>query len=125
MCALAPFPIPRWPLVNPIGYDENYMYEGSESIESFLQFPLPPSQEEILLDSQSPPSFTQASFNRCGVKKVNHNASERDRRQKVNSLYSSLRSVLPVADQMVLINYIFMINIRFIQKPFLMISICN
>ncbi|KAE8691694.1 hypothetical protein F3Y22_tig00110885pilonHSYRG00092 [Hibiscus syriacus] len=31
------------------------------------------------------------------VKKLNHNASERDRRKKVNGLYSSLRSLLPVA----------------------------
>ena len=122
MCALAPFPISNWPLVNPIGYDENYMYEGSESIESFLQFP--PPQEEILLDCQSPASFTQTSLDPCRFKKLNHSASERDRRKKVNSLYSSLRSLLPVADQMVLINYIF-INILLIQRPCLMISICN
>ncbi|OMP07153.1 hypothetical protein COLO4_07587 [Corchorus olitorius] len=34
------------------------------------------------------------------VKKLNHNASERDRRKKVNNLYSSLRSLLPAAAQM-------------------------
>ncbi|KAK7278960.1 hypothetical protein RJT34_24001 [Clitoria ternatea] len=33
------------------------------------------------------------------VKKLNHNASERDRRKKINSLYSSLRSLLPLHDQ--------------------------
>ncbi|OMO81688.1 hypothetical protein CCACVL1_12296 [Corchorus capsularis] len=98
MCALAPYPIPSWPLVNPIGcYEQKYMYEGSESIESlFLQ--LPPSQEEIhQVDDQSP------SFNSCDpgrVRKLNHNASERDRRRKVNSLYSSLRALLPAAAQM-------------------------
>ncbi|XP_059288810.1 uncharacterized protein LOC132042222 [Lycium ferocissimum] len=32
------------------------------------------------------------------VKKLNHNASERDRRRKINSLYSSLRSLLPASD---------------------------
>jgi hypothetical protein len=37
------------------------------------------------------------------VKKLNHNASERDRRKKVNSLISSLRSLLPGEDQTVLI----------------------
>ncbi|KAL4587421.1 hypothetical protein LXL04_000291 [Taraxacum kok-saghyz] len=31
------------------------------------------------------------------VKKLNHNASERDRRKRVNSLYESLRSVLPMS----------------------------
>ncbi|MBA0622586.1 hypothetical protein Godav_008116, partial [Gossypium davidsonii] len=102
MCALAPFPTPNWPLVNPIGYEHNYMmYEGgSECLESFLQFP-PPPQEGIPLESLSPASnFTQTSnSDPCIVKKLNHNASERDRRKKVNNMYSSLRSLLPVADQ--------------------------
>lgn len=35
------------------------------------------------------------------VKKLNHNASERDRRKKINSLYSSLRSLLPPSDHTV------------------------
>ncbi|WCJ34080.1 basic helix-loop-helix (bHLH) DNA-binding superfamily protein [Euphorbia peplus] len=33
------------------------------------------------------------------VKKLNHNASERDRRKMLNHLYSSLRSLLPASDQ--------------------------
>ncbi|KAL2226032.1 transcription factor ORG2 [Sesamum indicum] len=33
------------------------------------------------------------------AKKLNHNASERDRRKRMNSLYSSLRSLLPPEDQ--------------------------
>ncbi|CAI9099647.1 OLC1v1036501C3 [Oldenlandia corymbosa var. corymbosa] len=33
------------------------------------------------------------------AKKINHNASERDRRKKINGLYSSLRSLLPPAYQ--------------------------
>ncbi|KAI4381545.1 hypothetical protein MLD38_007610 [Melastoma candidum] len=33
------------------------------------------------------------------VKEVNHNATERNRRRKINSLYSSLRSLLPQPDQ--------------------------
>ncbi|MCE3215587.1 hypothetical protein HAX54_002878 [Datura stramonium] len=32
------------------------------------------------------------------VKKLNHNASERDRRKKINGLYSSLRSLLPASE---------------------------
>ncbi|CAH8305043.1 unnamed protein product [Eruca vesicaria subsp. sativa] len=32
-------------------------------------------------------------------KKLNHNARERDRRRKINSLYSSLRALLPPSDQ--------------------------
>lgn len=34
-------------------------------------------------------------------KKMNHNASERDRRRKLNALYSSLRALLPLSDQKV------------------------
>ncbi|KAK9726010.1 hypothetical protein RND81_05G184300 [Saponaria officinalis] len=37
----------------------------------------------------------------CGnvlTKKLNHNASERDRRKKINNLYSTLRSMLPLDD---------------------------
>lgn len=34
-------------------------------------------------------------------KKLNHNASERDRRRKLNGLYSSLRDLLPPSDQKV------------------------
>lgn len=37
------------------------------------------------------------------VKKLNHNASERNRRQKMNDLYSSLGSLLPEADRTVTI----------------------
>nr|WCO08316.1 hypothetical protein [Suaeda aralocaspica] len=32
------------------------------------------------------------------AKKLNHNASERDRRKKINTMYSSLRSLLPATD---------------------------
>ncbi|KAG7549434.1 Helix-loop-helix DNA-binding domain superfamily [Arabidopsis thaliana x Arabidopsis arenosa] len=32
-------------------------------------------------------------------KKLNHNASERDRRRKLNALYSSLRALLPLSEQ--------------------------
>lgn len=35
------------------------------------------------------------------VKKLNHNASERDRRKKMNTLYASLRSLLPPEDHSV------------------------
>ncbi|KAF5821256.1 putative transcription factor bHLH family [Helianthus annuus] len=41
-------------------------------------------------------------------KKLNHNASERDRRKRVNELYAFLRSLLPISsDQKVLIYCIY------------------
>ncbi|CAH8392147.1 unnamed protein product [Eruca vesicaria subsp. sativa] len=36
------------------------------------------------------------------IKKFNHNASERHRRRKINSLFSSLRSSLPTSDPLYL-----------------------
>lgn len=35
------------------------------------------------------------------AKKLNHNASERDRRKKINDMYSSLRALLPETDHKV------------------------
>jgi len=63
-------------------------------------------------------------------KKLNHNASERDRRRKLNALYSSLRALLPLSDQKVCAfkpNLKYRIKIRFcnlemdiwiLKKPF-------
>ncbi|XP_022853967.1 transcription factor ORG2-like [Olea europaea var. sylvestris] len=39
------------------------------------------------------------NLNFIKAKKLDHNASEHNRRQKMNSLYSSLRSLLPATDQ--------------------------
>lgn len=50
------------------------------------------------------------------VKKLNHNASERDRRKKMNTLYANLRSLLPHQDHSVSI---------FISSPFLYIFVLN
>ncbi|KAE8705713.1 Pentatricopeptide repeat-containing protein [Hibiscus syriacus] len=88
MCALAPFPTPNWPLFNPIGHELNYIYQDPDTIGSFPRF------------SPQSPCFTPASFDPFTAKKLNHNACERERRKKVNGLYSSLRSLLPVAKRM-------------------------
>lgn len=40
-------------------------------------------------------------------KKLNHNASERDRRKRVNELYAFLRSLLPISSDQKVIIYIF------------------
>ena len=55
--------------------------------------------------SESPPSTSSADLGGGVVaatdRKMNHNASERDRRKKINGLYSSLRALLPSTDHMV------------------------
>ncbi|CAI9765627.1 unnamed protein product [Fraxinus pennsylvanica] len=66
-----------WFTEDPISsHDHNNMYTETKGLES-------------------------TSFGENGTKaeKLDHNASERNRRQKMNSLYSSLRSLLPATDQ--------------------------
>ncbi|TXG70167.1 hypothetical protein EZV62_005102 [Acer yangbiense] len=88
MCALTPthlFQSFEWPLDNnPINHQNNYLI--TQNFESlFSNF----DQSDHQLHRSNPTM----------VKKLYHNASERDRRKKVNTLYSSLRSLLPAADQ--------------------------
>ncbi|KAL6336981.1 hypothetical protein AAG906_036295 [Vitis piasezkii] len=84
-----------WPWEDPISHEQNYIYQETEASESFLHLPSSEPQAEL---NYSTPSAA-VSGNPMMVKKLNHNASERDRRKKINSLYSSLRSLLPAADQ--------------------------
>ncbi|CBI30114.3 hypothetical protein VitviT2T_012724 [Vitis vinifera] len=84
-----------WPWEDPISHEQNYIYQETEASESFLHLPSSEPQAEL---NYSTPSAA-VSGNPTMVKKLNHNASERDRRKKINSLYSSLRSLLPAADQ--------------------------
>ena len=102
MLALSPplFSTIGWPLEDhPTSHDHNN-YFSAES--SFLQFPAPLQPHLDQLDHSTPPStaFSGESTISSMAKKLNHNASERDRRKKINNLYSSLRSLVP-ADQAV------------------------
>ncbi|XVE60981.1 hypothetical protein DITRI_Ditri06bG0004200 [Diplodiscus trichospermus] len=98
MCALTPlFPVCEWPLDAPISHDQiSYGFAETESFADFLHFT--PTLPQIQLDA-SLLSSGDSGNNPTVVKKLNHNASERDRRRKVNSLYFSLRSLLPVSEQ--------------------------
>ncbi|KAK1578342.1 hypothetical protein Q3G72_029484 [Acer saccharum] len=88
MCALTPthlFQSFEWPLDNnPINHQNNYLI--TQNFES-------------LFSNFDPSDHQLHRSNATMVKKLYHNASERDRRKKVNTLYSSLRSLLPAADQ--------------------------
>ncbi|EOY08979.1 PREDICTED: transcription factor ORG2 isoform X2 [Theobroma cacao] len=94
MCALTPFPVCEWPLDSPINHIEQISY--TEIFEDLLRFTstLPPIQ----LD-RSPSCSGDSGNNPIVLKKLNHNARERDRRKKINSLYTSLRSLLPLSEQ--------------------------
>ncbi|CAK7340221.1 unnamed protein product [Dovyalis caffra] len=89
-----------WPLEKPISHEHNYSFRDRKTPQSLITH-FPQSQPEITEPDRST-SFTaySGSGDRNMVKKLNHNASERDRRKKINNLYSSLRSLLPAADQM-------------------------
>lgn len=69
-------------------------YASLEYSLPYHQFSSPKEHVEI----ERPPSP------KLMAKKLNHNASERDRRKKINSLISSLRSLLPGEDQTVIIH---------------------
>ncbi|CAN7135204.1 unnamed protein product [Brassica rapa subsp. narinosa] len=101
MCALVPpvFPNFGWPSTGE--YESNYLVGENLDDFTFLDFPAPETygvehhQEIQEMLGVSVPS----EGNGVVTKKLNHNASERDRRKKINSLFSSLRSCLPASDQ--------------------------
>ncbi|XP_047160533.1 transcription factor ORG2-like, partial [Vigna umbellata] len=81
----------------PLGYNNshNLFYKDDASSEYSFPYHFYSPQTQIELEERSiAPSSDPAM-----VKKLSHNASERDRRKKVNNLVSSLRSLLPMADQ--------------------------
>ncbi|CAJ1913958.1 unnamed protein product [Sphenostylis stenocarpa] len=82
----------------PLGYDNNQNCFYKDDVSSEYSFPYqfysPQAHIEVEIERSSAPSPDPVM-----VKKLSHNASERDRRKKVNNLVSSLRSLLPVADQ--------------------------
>jgi len=85
----------------PLGYNNshNFFYQDEVSSEYSFPYQFYPSQPQIEVEIER---STAPSPDPAMVKKLSHNASERDRRKKVNNLVSSLRSLLPLADQTVL-----------------------
>ncbi|KAG2677936.1 hypothetical protein I3760_12G119400 [Carya illinoinensis] len=72
--------------------------------ESLVRCPDPSGSTKVGVElNRSTPSTSMSSeltpTITSTVKKLDHNASERDRRKKINTLYSTLRSLLPAADQ--------------------------
>ncbi|XP_022153926.1 transcription factor bHLH101-like isoform X1 [Momordica charantia] len=99
----------QWPLEDPISlnHHHNSLFPPIEASDSFHlhQFAPPPPLQPPPFELDHYPSSTTPSPGGSATvskmaKKLSHNASERDRRKKINSLYSSLRALLPSADQM-------------------------
>ncbi|GAB2295599.1 hypothetical protein Dimus_029758 [Dionaea muscipula] len=81
--------------------DNYYCYSNQQLVGNII---IGSSERYISVgeEDQSPRggSFTVADDSTISAaKKRNHNATERDRRKKINGLYSSLRSLLPAPDQ--------------------------
>lgn len=89
MLAISPpmFSTTGWPFEEPISHNQhqNQLFNFHDQVEAEI-------------NSTDPSQSTSSDLSM--VKKLVHNASERDRRKKINNLYSSLRSLLPVFDQM-------------------------
>jgi len=97
-----------WPFEDSTSHEqENYMRRDAHPFSSppplhFAFFSSPSPHADVVLDHLNiPPAVMNGEA--MMVKKLNHNACERDRWKKINSLYSALRSLLPSADQTVIL----------------------
>ncbi|PRQ55156.1 putative transcription factor bHLH family [Rosa chinensis] len=93
MLALSPplFSTIGWPLEDhPISHDHNNYFSAESSLPHF------PTTLQPQFDQLDHSTAINGESNISSVdKKLNHNASERDRHKKINNLYSSLRSLVP------------------------------
>ncbi|KAG2258273.1 hypothetical protein Bca52824_077567 [Brassica carinata] len=92
------FPDSGWA---PTGEYESYKLVGdNHNNDTFFYFPVPKTYG-VVHHQTIPvlPEGNEINNNSVEVKKLNHNAKERNRRQKANLLFSSLRSCLPRSDQ--------------------------
>ncbi|KAK3043203.1 hypothetical protein RJ639_001636 [Escallonia herrerae] len=85
-----------WPLEDSISHEQTITYRETETSDSLV--PSLPSCLQV--ENRNSTLFGAIG---CGdssmVRKLHHNASERDRRKRINNLFSSLRSLLPASDQ--------------------------
>ena len=96
MLTISP-PLFSYPLGDLRRHEQNGSYHGeTETSESLLNSPT--FQQQVGQNHESH-QFSSVNDQSKTVKKLNHNASERDRRKRINGLYSSLRSLLPPAYQ--------------------------
>ncbi|KAF3494372.1 hypothetical protein DY000_02056452 [Brassica cretica] len=85
-------------------YESYNIVRDNHNNGTFLDFPVPNMygvvhHQTSLVDSVSSEG-NGIDNNLVVMKKLNHNANERNRRKKINSLFSSLRSCLPDSDEL-------------------------
>ncbi|XP_021744677.1 transcription factor bHLH101-like isoform X2 [Chenopodium quinoa] len=91
---------PRQPLDN-LDFDSIFLANISSTSQTrdYEDNQMSSDQAKRSESPQGTSSTDQFGKNPSISKKLNHNASERDRRKKINNMYSSLRSLLPTNDQ--------------------------
>ncbi|CAH8392141.1 unnamed protein product [Eruca vesicaria subsp. sativa] len=91
------------PLFPKLGWASTGEYEGYYNKGTFLDFPVPKTygvaHHQTGLGVYVSTDGNGVDNNSVVIKKLNHNANERDRRKKMNFLFSSLRSCLPASYQ--------------------------
>ncbi|CAF2059061.1 transcription factor ORG3-like [Brassica napus] len=99
MCELGPALFPKFGM-ELTGEHESY----STNATSFLDFPVPNTHgvahHETSFGVSVSSEVNGIDNNSVMIKKLCHNANERNRRKKINSLFSTLRSCLPASDQL-------------------------
>ncbi|CAH8360439.1 unnamed protein product [Eruca vesicaria subsp. sativa] len=95
------FPTFGWTLTRE--YDSYSVVEDNNNNGTFHDFPVPKTygvvhQQTSLVDSVSSAKIG-IDKNSVVIKKLNHNANERNRRKKTNYLFSCLHSCLPDTDE--------------------------
>ncbi|XP_021835244.1 transcription factor ORG2-like [Spinacia oleracea] len=108
MLAMSPLLCPTlgWEYPLELGIDQDFGNFDFDSIyvANFTSSQAQGNQEinDHVKQSESPQgtsSTDQFDDNPVLAKKISHNASERDRRKKINNMYSSLRALLPATDK--------------------------
>ncbi|CAJ2673513.1 transcription factor ORG2-like [Trifolium pratense] len=98
MLAISPplFSTIGWPFEEHISHNlhQNHFYKDITTTDQLFHI-----KNQLEAENSTDPSQA-TSCDLSLVKKLVHNASERDRRKKINNLYSSLRSLLPYSDQL-------------------------
>ncbi|KAG2258267.1 hypothetical protein Bca4012_021603 [Brassica carinata] len=103
MRALGPPLFPNFGCASTGEYESYKVVGGNRNIDTFLDFPEPKTYGVVHHHtSLGVPVLSEGNGinnNSVVMKKLNHNANERNRRKKTNSLFSSLRSCLPRSDE--------------------------
>ncbi|KAL8489357.1 hypothetical protein ACS0TY_024827 [Phlomoides rotata] len=90
------------PIIPIIHHQENLNYFSRERTETSESIDLSPNSSRTPhhKNGEFTSNFHDGEGDKTAkTKKLNHNASERDRRRKINTLYADLRSLLPLQDQ--------------------------